>query len=318
MCPQPKRNWFDGQLSRFDITIPKSLYATWKDVCAALSPWCKAFVFQLEKGEQTDYLHWQVRLSLAKKATCAALLSTAVQAIGGHWTVTSTNVHTSPKVFNYVMKAQTRVEGPWTDNDIPREKTLTRQLKFFFAIKEAGKLYPWQIDAESLAKDEHDRYLNYIYDPHYNSGKSIFCEYLEYTDVAEEIPGIFTLAEDIMQYVFSMPTAKCYLFDMPAAMKKEKMNQMYTGLEQLKNGFIFDKRYEGKKRRIDRPGMLVFANNLPKLDLMAPDRWKVWYLTPDKRLVRYEPEIHPFKPNPMFDVKSDTDPAQPTLDGFVS
>lgn len=53
----------------------------------------------------------------------------------------------------------------------------------------------------------------------------------------------------------------------------------------LKNGHLYDKRYSGKKRRISRPIVIVFANNLPKLDLMAPDRWKTMYITPAKDLV---------------------------------
>jgi len=282
---------FDGQLARFDITIPADRYTTWEDLADKLSKWCTKFVFQKEKGSETGYIHWQVRILLGKKKTLPAMLSEVVPAIGGNFSVTSNTVHTHAKAFNYVMKEDSRLEGPWTDEETPRPRVLTTQLVNFMKCEKYG----WQAHAEELCQLYHERWLYYLYDPHYNSGKSIFCEYLEYNGLAEEIPGIFTLAEDIMQFVMSMPKSKCYLFDMPAAMKKEKMNQMYTALEMLKNGFLFDKRYNGKKQRIDRPGVICFANNLPKLDLMAPDRWKVLYITPDKNIVPFDPGLHPYQ-----------------------
>jgi len=76
-------------------------------------------------------------------------------------------------------------------------------------------------------------------------------------------------------------------------MKKERMHQMYSGLEMLKNGFIYDKRYNGKKLRISRPTILVFGNSLPIKGLIAPDRWKIWYLTPGKCLRPYDEAQHP-------------------------
>jgi len=183
------------------------------------------------------------------------------------------------------MKAQTRVAGPWTDKDenLRPPPIMTDQLLNF--LKQDR--YSWQNDMEKIATSYDERHLHYVYDPHYHSGKSVFCEYLEYKGLAEEIPP-FTQMEDIMQFVMSMPTSRCYLFDMPAAMKKDKVHQLYSGLEMLKNGFLYDKRYCGKKRRISRPVVILFANNLPQSGLIAPDRLIVWYLTPDKRIVRYD------------------------------
>lgn len=278
---------FDGQLSRFDITIPKANYFNWEELSTKLHGWCNKFAFQLEEGE-SGYLHWQCRINLIHKKTCSAMLSEVVPAITGHFTPTSNGVHSGPKSFNYVMKEDTRVEGPYDDTMVPVKRVMTIQLSNFYQ-KEP---YQWQQKLRDIADDYDERKLHYIWDPHYNSGKSVFCESLEYENIAEEIPGIFTLAEDIMQFVMSMPVSKCYTFDMPAAMKKEKMSQMYTALEMLKNGFLFDKRYSGKKRRIDRPGVIVFANNLPKLNLMAPDRWAVWYINPKKELEIYDPSKH--------------------------
>lgn len=286
---------FDNQCCLFDITLSKKIgdeqgLTTYKLLFALLCTIAKKFVFQLEKGDQDGYVHWQIRLSLHKRQTCPYVHKNIMPHLPGHWSVTSLNVHDSGNQFNYVMKVDSRIEGPWKDTDcIPPPPVLTPQLENYWQYQR----YPWQIDAERLAKEYNERHLIYIYDPHYNSGKSIFCEDLEYRDIACEIPP-FTMMEDICQFVMCQPKSTCYLFDMPAAMKKEKMHQMYSGLEMLKNGFLYDKRYKGQKMRIARPGIICFANNLPITDLMAPDRWVTLYLTPDKRLVPYNFGTHPF------------------------
>lgn len=290
---------YEGQLATFDVTLKvDENFPDHHAVIPALTSIAKKWVFQQEKGDETGYLHWQIRLSLHKKCRFAALKTDILPHLPGHWSPTSNQVHNAGHQFNYVMKVQTRVAGPWTDKDsIQDPPVLTTQLKNF--LKKDP--YPWQVAALDLVKGYDERHIHYIWDPHYNSGKSIFCEWVEYQRLGEEIPGIFTLAEDIMQFAMSMENTPCYLFDMPAAMKKEKMHQMYAGLEMLKNGFLYDKRYEGKKRRINRPQLICFANNLPIHGLIAPDRWQVHYLTPDKRLVDYDMTIHPYQdPNPEY------------------
>lgn len=124
----------------------------------------------------------------------------------------------------------------------------------------------------------------------------MFSEDVEYRGLAEEIPPTCDRAEDLIQFVYCMPTTKAYTFDLPAALPKKHMRQFYTGLECLKNGFLYDKRYAGKKRRINRPTIMIFANTLPLFNLMAPDRWTCWYITPNKELVIYNVADHPMIP----------------------
>jgi len=273
---------YEGQIALFDCTVKQDEFTDYREVAEALRTIAKKWVFQLEQGEETGYRHWQLRLSLIKKTRFAAFAKEVMPILPGRWSPTSNTVHAAGNQFNYVLKEQTRIQGPWkdTDADLRPPPVLTEQLKQFAKVDK----YPWQNALVDIVNAYSERHLHYIYDPHYNSGKSIMCEYLEYNMLAEEIPP-FTLMEDIMQFVMCQHTSKCYLFDMPAAMKKDKVHQLYSGLEMLKNGFLYDKRYNGKKRRISRPQVVVFANNLPNTDLMAPDRWQILYIQPDKTLV---------------------------------
>ena len=74
----------------------------------------KVFAFQ---KEQTAGLLYQCRGWTYKKMTQASFLREFGEMLwGGHVSITSNTVHSGRK-FNYVMKADTRVEGPWTDAD---------------------------------------------------------------------------------------------------------------------------------------------------------------------------------------------------------
>lgn len=292
---------YDGQLTLFDVTFSDESakdhgYTSHEHIHQQCAIVFKRFVFQKEKANSTNYIHWQIRGSLHEKLSCSALYDQAIPHLPGHWSITSNHTRKAGNQFSYVMKdtddTSERLAGPWTDKDIVRPPpALTRQLKIFMD----RPLYHWQSEMEEYAKFYSCRKIHYIYDPHYDSGKSIFAEYLEYKGLADEVPmmGGLNQTEDIMQFVMCQPTSSCYIFDMPAAMKKDKMAQFYSAIEMLKNGFLYDKRYNGKKRRIDRPTILVFSNQLMIRNLLDDRRWFQHYITPDKQLVPYDEKIHP-------------------------
>lgn len=281
---------FQGQVAVFDCTVRENCFDDYRMLADTLRTIAKKWVFQLEVGAETGYRHWQIRLSLQKKTRFGPFSKECMPVFPGCWSVTTSTVAKSG-TFDYVMKVQTREGGPWkdTDKDLRPPPVLTRQLRDFME----KPMYPWQKDVKEFAETYDERIIHFIYDPHYNSGKSVFTEYLEYCMIAEEIPSTMALGEDVMQFVMSQHTSQCYIFDMPAAMKKQNVNQLYTAFEMLKNGFLYDKRYSGKKRRIDRPAVIIFSNDLPKQSLMAPDRYRTYYIRPDKTLVVYDALKHP-------------------------
>ena len=42
-----------------------------------------------------------------------------------------------------------------------------------------------------------------------------------------------------MQAVMGMPSHKAYCMDMPRALRKDKLNQLYNGLKMIKNGIAY-------------------------------------------------------------------------------
>jgi len=251
----------------YDFTISCEKMPDLNEVVVALNQWFKKWVFQKEKGE-SGYLHWQGRGSLIKAKREKELAAQAKAYFPGvHWSITSTGVHEGQK-FNYVMKADTRVEGPWTDKDFEDPPPLTRQLKEF---KDRGLEYGWHKQVVEICDSIDNRMITAIVDHEGGSCKSLFGEYLEYEGKAWEVPP-FLQMEDISQAVMSVKPKKCYLVDMPRGMKKNKLGNFYSGLECLKNGVCWDKRYNFKKRRMDRPQVIVFTNVVPQLNLLSADR----------------------------------------------
>lgn len=264
----------------YDFTISAEKLTDRLSIIKTLNEWAKKWVFQREKSE-SGYDHWQGRLSLIKKRRLNEIVANLKEPLAGaHFSITSSDVHKGQN-FNYVMKADTRTEGPWKDEDYEEPPPLTRQLIAF----NKHELYPWQKQVEEMVSEEDDRSIKLIIDEEGNAGKSIFAEYLEYKGKAWELPP-FRQMEDIMQCVMSIKTQKAYLIDMPRAMKKDKLSEFYSGLEALKNGVCYDKRYSFKKRRMDRPQVIVFTNREPMYTYMSLDRWEIYLMQKNKTLIK--------------------------------
>jgi len=275
---------FDGQLKRFDITIPEDNFPTWESLAAKLRGWCTKFVFQKEKG-LTGYVHWQCRVNMIHSRTAAAMHSDVLPVIPGHWSVTSNGVHAGPKAFCYVMKECTRIDGPWDDTNLIEERPpLTRQLENFMK----HPFYPWQQTVHDIAQVYEERFIHIIKDTVGSVGKSVFLEFLEYQGIAFDLPPLREM-EDIMEFCHSFPPKSCYIIDMPRGMKKDKLGSFYSGIESIKNGLTYDKRYSGKKRRMNRPVVIIFTNDWPQISLLSLDRWKFYDMQVDMTLKIVDP-----------------------------
>lgn len=230
------------------------------------------WAFQLEQGD-SGYKHYQGKLVLIKKRH----KSTILKMFFNEYDFIKT-IHLSPTVkgnldkWDYVTKLDTRIDGPWTSDDA-QKKPLTKQLQIFNTFE----MYDWQKKLEKKSQEFCMRTIDLIYDIDGNTGKSIFSEYMEYNGFAEEIPP-FRLMDDIFQWVCSFEIKNCYIIDMPRGMKKDKLADFYSGIEVIKNGVAYDKRYKGRKIRFDRPRIFIFTNTLPEFKLMSKDRWNVWTL----------------------------------------
>lgn len=265
-----------SQVTSYDLTIWHDKFPDRLALEVLLRKWFSKYAYQLEAGTKNGTKHWQFRGRLIVKRRLHEIKSQLGPKLpGAHISITSKDVHDGVS-FNYVLKDDTRIEGPWTDEDWEEPPTLTRQLIQF----QKCELRPYQKELYDLIQIPEDRFITVVLDKVGNTGKSIFAEYLEYERLAYEIPP-FNSFEDIAAVCMSIKAQKCYLVDMPRGLKKSQLSSFFAGLEALKNGVMFDKRYSFKKRRIDRPQIVLFTNDIPDLSLLSIDRWRFFSMNND-------------------------------------
>lgn len=267
----------------WDITISAE-HNTKEVVQTAFEQIAKKWAFQLEKGETTGYEHFQCRVSLVKKKTqnmfVGMLKDKEIECF--HVGPTSSNACKGSPF--YVMKEDTRMDGPWTDQDEkPKEALPTVEL-----MDQEG-LYPWQNDL-LWEVDQYDaRRIHIVYDSDGNKGKGAFCKYVYFHNLGQVVPPM-TTHEDIVQFVMCQKPAKLYLLDLPRAMPKARLAGLFAGIESIKDGQLYDKRYKGTFKYIPEPNIILFTNTIPKLKYLSRDRWVFWTIS-GQSLIRYNPDI---------------------------
>jgi len=242
-------------------------YITYTHIITWLKDNCKKFTLQQERGEETGYVHFQGRMSLKVKTRKP---SKPVSSF--HFTPTSTE--NMDNDF-YCIKSSTRIAGPWTDKDT--EMYVPRQ------IREITNLYPWQQYIASHYDDWNTRVINIIVDPKGDNGKTSVKGYMRAHKLGQPIPFCNDF-KDILRMAYCMKTSKCYLIDIPRAIKKDKLFQMFAAIESLKDGYAYDDRHTFKEKYFDCPNIWVFTNTYPDISYLTDNRWAFWGIDEDKKL----------------------------------
>jgi len=291
------------QLVSWDFTwkLTKKDGTKWdyNTIGTGLTQLCKKFVFQFEKGEQNGYEHIQGRMSLIKATIKKTLLDQFLKIFKvdeseapNYLEPTTTGIHETKRNFNYVMKDTTRIEGPWTDDDFIGKEILYIPIQFRGLM---DRLYPYQKLIMDYKVPQYDRVINYIYSPKGNEGKSTIVGLMEVYDKGGiDVPSFVDSAEKIVNYVADIcidgkiQTGVSLFIDMPRALNKDKLGNLYAAIEHLKKGLFGEMRYKTRRCRIDTPAIWVFANQLPDLTLLSLDRWKIWVINDKKELVPFD------------------------------
>jgi len=243
-----------------------------------------AFAFQLERGEESGELHWQGRIRLRAKKRLGQVSTLFPILEKAHWSPTA---NANSRSFDYVLKTDTRVEGPWTDKDTPQERKIkTREIRDI----ESKGLLPWQKPVVEACEDARKsgmgdpRWINVIWDIRGNSGKSALVTYLAYHGLAFDMPPCLTI-KDLMSFAIDNPST-AYCIDLPRNMGKshKALTEFWMGVERIKDGKPFDPRYKGRWATRERPEVIIFTNAFPDLRCATRDRWRVF--------VPWETELH--------------------------
>lgn len=235
----------------------------------------KKWVFQLERGAESGYMHYQCRVSVSPKKRQSAMIKYCRDIPRCHVSRTSNN---SKDDDFYVMKVETRVDGPWKSTD-PASGYIQERYRGTLEWK------LWQRQMYGLIEPKaDDRTVNLILETEGNKGKSFLICYLCQLGLARRIPPQES-AKDILQFVMSFKPAKCYFIDLPRATSNRDQHAIYSALETLKDGYTYDSRYKGKERWFEPPHVWVITNVRPAEDLLSRDRWRFWTICSVRGLV---------------------------------
>ena len=265
------------QLYVYDFTLPLENMKP-EDLFSDLQELCKKWVFQPELSHQTKYEHFQGKFSLRTRARLTTVRNKMVS-IHERWS----KVHLSPTVtentrsFDYVMKADSRM-GDKTYDDRWYE---TFQNQYIPRQYKVDKLRPFQSKILYMATIFHPRKINLIINECGDMGKSTIAHILRLLHDGIVLP-ICNDAEKLIQSACNMLMARKIRktipisIDLPRAMNQSKLNDMYTAIEQIKSGYVYDVRNHFKSWDFDSPTIFVFTNKCPPINMLTENRWSLF------------------------------------------
>jgi len=256
------------------------------DVKAFCRKYGKEWEFQQEKGD-TGYIHWQGWISLLKKRRKSEIIKVVKDSGDRLFEYFVPAVGSDESIKSYCAKHDTRIAGPFSYKD----------QEFFMPYQYDGileTLYPFQQTIWNSCATRNPRQINFVFDATGCRGKSAVASLIELYDKGIDVPPVNDMKE-LLQVVCDecyerTRDPKCFLFDMPRALDKSRLYGMYSAIEQIKKGKLYDMRYHYKKWWIHAPQIWVFSNQPPDLGMLSADRWNLWMIDDKQCLVEYEEE----------------------------
>lgn len=288
-------------LKGFDATFwDEKGIITPKKLGLALKTISDQFVFQLEKGSLNNKMHYQIRMKLRtpnnkmvilkklNEILCTDIKSLVIQP--------TCNKCFLNDDFDYCLKEETRVDGPWTD----ATEFITLEKPWHIISEE--QLYPFQRSIINSVSEINDRNCCLLLDFKGNAGKSALCNYIDYYKLGCDLPpsnDYKDVIQSLQNMIESGKNTRLLTLDLQRAMPKKNLNGLFCAIEQIKKGKIYDFRNRYTESWIGSPQIWVIMNTVPDIDCLSWDRWK-YYQIIDNNLVR----IKNTDPNNPFDIEA--------------
>ena len=245
----------------------------------------KRFIYQWERTPTTDREHCQAYVNThkryypGKKGQCRPLAKKLSSLGLKGVTVKVASDNGKERLKDYCMKDESRIAGPWADHPIYSGQDLC-----------CMKLpFPWQKSIMAkISETPNDRKIIWIANQDGNVGKSKLLKYLCYKKLAKRLP--LGNATQLKTNCIVQGPSRCYCVDIPRTIgSTEKMDDLISALEEIKNGWITSAMY-GKYQELmmEPPHVLVFANFTPNLNALTADKLVLYDVNPLlKTLVKF-------------------------------
>ena len=138
----------------------------------------------------------------------------------------------------------------------------------------------WQTTLRNaLVKLADFRSIYWVYDPVGNAGKSYFSKYMHYFHGAIVTGGKGSDMKHAISRWKEITGSYPVIILVDLARSEAISPKGYSAIEEMKNAFFFSGKYDsGMVASVLPPHICVFANVLPKRELMSSDRWVVYRL----------------------------------------
>lgn len=249
---------------RWAFTISFTKVDREQEIIKVLDTHCKKWAFQKEKSDESEYLHWQGRFSLKKK-----MRRSQVKALFGSWMPHLSIESDERASFNYVLKDDTRVDGPWTDQDV------THYMPSHLRIEEWN---PFQRLVLERIEALTPRSILFVVDMRGCRGKSTLALRMSAQRKADILPPMLTTANDMLHWAFAKlkdrRSRKPIFIDLPRGYSQDYWGKFISALECIANGYAYDERYQFKDCFFESPQIVVFCNSIPDTlqNLLTNDR----------------------------------------------
>lgn len=248
--------WYDV-IAPDNIENENAIYGLFKDEG---DQWAIAH----EIGEMSGYHHLQCRVKLKKERDLYDLLDM----LRDRGITTGIEIQpTHVRNFDYVQKTRQYI----------------RESDEVILNKCRGSPTKWQMDAMEKFSRQTTRKILLVYDGSGNHGKSWLWNRLVGTHQARGIPA-FDNGKDIVRCAMA-EYAPGFAIDTPRSGTIKK--DTWAGIEQIKNGYLYDDRYQWREKHIPIPKIIVFTNKMPKGNELSEDRWEIMDITKEPKCTEF-------------------------------
>lgn len=218
-----------------------------------LRNYCTRYAMQIERGEETGYSHLQLAMSLKTKERLTWLKTHFRR--DAHCEI----IRNQERAFDYCMKEDTRVAGPWIWPEPP--PTLKDPMRGL-------ERKPWQLDIIKIIETEADaRTIHWYWDSVGNTGKTTFTKHLW---INYKVCFVQNGKKADIAYAYN--NEPIVIFNLPRTCENFVS---YDAIESLKDGMIFSGKYESGAKVFNNPHVIIFANFEPDQSCLSQDRWHI-------------------------------------------
>ncbi len=289
----------EQKYKRFMVTIrenklstPVKLLPLKEDVIVTSDSISDKWIYQLEECPQTKNLHYQgcIETRIRKRQQtllndivsylCCEKSQVQIDKMEGSW----------EQAQEYCTKKDSQMGEPFmSDKIIP--PYMGNDVNF---LGDPARRYSWQNSlfnkvfnkVPSDVKIGDGRSIYWVSDTVGNSGKSVFTKYICFHNTSV-IKISFATASQLRSAVISAGPRKLYILDIPRTLgRDENIDDLLSVLEDVLGGYVTSSFY-GKTASLmwDPPQVIVFSNNDCPVGKLSQDRWNIFKISDDKKLL---------------------------------